>query len=147
MEIKLSVNRKDVFNEVATEASYVAVKNSAEVDLTKVVSIVDEDFEHLDMFFNDARISLVNELAEFVINESAEGDEYVITLSLSNSFNQAFVTTMNNSLFRYFVNYILSKWWIYTNKQDAGAYADSTAQYLQDIHKKALFKVKPKRPH
>ncbi|MGN0318289.1 MAG: hypothetical protein ACI4E1_10210 [Lachnospira sp.] len=147
MNIKFSINKKSIFKEVETETGYVAVKGSIEKDLTQIVSVVEEDYKHLETFFNDARIDLVNELAEFVNTESEEGDDYSITLSLSNSFNQSFVPTINISLFRYFVQYLLSKWWIYTNKQDSGAYADSAVKYLQDIHKKALFKVKPHRPH
>jgi hypothetical protein len=53
---------------------------------------------------------------------------------------------MKVSLFNYFVMGIAAKWYVYTNKQEAGDYADKAATLLDDIHRKAVYKKKPTRP-
>lgn len=53
---------------------------------------------------------------------------------------------MNVSLRSFFVHNIAAKWYVYTNKGEAGDYADKASTLLDDIHRKAMYKKKPTRP-
>lgn len=71
---------------------------------------------------------------------------YELRLDVSKSFDSALLPSMKVSLFSYFVQSIVAKWYIYTNKNEAGEYADKATTLLDDIHRKAVYKKKPTRP-
>lgn len=71
---------------------------------------------------------------------------YELRLDVSKSFDRALLPSMGVSLFSYFVQSIAAKWYVYTNKEEAGAYADKAQTLLDDIHRKAVYKKKPTRP-
>lgn len=71
---------------------------------------------------------------------------YELRLEVSKSFDEALLPSMKLSLFSFFVQNIVAKWYIYTNKGEAGEYADKAVTLLDDIHRKAVYKKKPVRP-
>lgn len=73
-------------------------------------------------------------------------EHYELRLDVSKSFEAALLPSMKVSLFSYFVQNIVAKWYIYTNKSEAGDYADKATTLLDDIHRKAVYKKKPTRP-
>lgn len=77
---------------------------------------------------------------------SVTKSHYELRLDVSKSFDSALLPSMKVSLFSYFVQSIVAKWYIYTNKSEAGDYADKATTLLDDIHRKAVYKKKPTRP-
>lgn len=71
---------------------------------------------------------------------------YELRLYVSKSFDMALLPSMKLSLRSFFVHNIVAKWYIYTNKGEAGDYADKATTLLDDIHRKAVYKKKPTRP-
>ena len=71
---------------------------------------------------------------------------YELRLDVSKSFDEALLPSMWLSLRSFFVHNIVAKWYIYTNKGEAGDYADKATTLLDDIHRKAVYKKKPTRP-
>lgn len=71
---------------------------------------------------------------------------YELRLDVSKSFDEALLPSMKLSLRSFFVHNIVAKWYIYTNKGEAGDYADKATTLLDDIHRKAVYKKKPTRP-
>ena len=71
---------------------------------------------------------------------------YELRLDVSKSFDMALLPSMKLSLRSFFVHNIVAKWYIYTNKGEAGDYADKATTLLDDIHRKAVYKKKPTRP-
>lgn len=71
---------------------------------------------------------------------------YELRLDVSKSFDKALLPSMKLSLRSFFVHNIVAKWYIYTNKGEAGDYADKATTLLDDIHRKAVYKKKPTRP-
>lgn len=71
---------------------------------------------------------------------------YELRLDVSKSFDEALLPSMRLSLRSFFVHNIVAKWYIYTNKGEAGDYADKATTLLDDIHRKAVYKKKPTRP-
>jgi hypothetical protein len=73
-------------------------------------------------------------------------ERYELRLDVSKSFDEALLPSMKLSLRSFFVHNIVAKWYIYTNKGEAGDYADKATTLLDDIHRKAVYKKKPTRP-
>lgn len=136
------------------------------------ISTVDEDENHLERFWEESRADICQELIGLVTFEGMvnsiikpiEPDEpvlqnpatilppinlkphYELRLEVSKSFDEALLPSMKLSLRSFFVHNIVAKWYVYTNKTEAGDYADKASTLLDDIHRKAVYKKKPTRP-
>jgi hypothetical protein len=172
MEITLTISKEDVMKEVATTTAYTGAKMDTDATAHDRISTVDEDESQLDRFWDECRSDLCQELIGMVTfegettgrviggtilplataatSEAAQAaivtPHYELRLDVSKSFDSALLPSMKVSLFNYFVMGIAAKWYVYTNKQEAGDYADKAATLLDDIHRKAVYKKKPTRP-
>lgn len=168
MEIALTIKKEDVMQEVAVTTAYTGGKMDGDENALHRISTVDEDETHLERFWEESRADLCQELIGLVSFEGMVLDtilhpieppiasaatpavvrakHYELRLDVSKSFDEALLPSMKLSLFSYFVHSIVAKWYIYTNKTEAGDYADKAATLLDDIHRKAVYKKKPTRP-
>lgn len=150
MEITLRIDKGGVLAEVAQATAYTGAKaTGGDVEETfKRISTVDEDDSELARFWDESRADICQELIGLVAEEgeTGAGGDYELRLRVSNSFDEALLESMEISLFSYFVQSIASKWYVYTNKEEAGAYADKAQTLLDDIHRKAVYKKRPTRP-
>lgn len=159
MEITLSIQKEDVMKEIAVTTAYTGGKKDEEA--LHRISTVDEDEAHLERFWEESRADLCQELIGLVTFEGMVNNittkpidpptlqtfqHYELRLDVSKSFDEALLPSMQLSLFSYFVHSIVAKWYIYTNKDEAGDYADKASTLLDDIHRKAVYKKKPTRP-
>lgn len=157
--------------EVATTTAYTGGK-MADKDETALqrISTVDEDENHLERFWEESRADICQELIglvnfEGMVNNIIKPAEpktqstetaslpiisikphYELRLEVSKSFDNALLPSMTVSLRSFFVHNIVAKWYVYTNKTEAGDYADKATTLLDDIHRKAVYKKKPTRP-
>lgn len=134
--------------EVAVTTAYTGGKMKDDDGAQDRIATVDEDECHLERFWEESRAELCQELIGLVTGEGLTGDggRYEVRLEVSRSFDEALLPSMRVSLLSYFVHNIVAKWYIYTNKGEAGDYADKAATVLEDIHRKAVYKKKPTRP-
>ncbi|MCM1318757.1 MAG: hypothetical protein NC217_00010 [Muribaculaceae bacterium] len=174
MEITLTLSKEDVMKEVAVTTAYTGGKMDKDENAFNRISTVDEDETHLERFWEECRADLCQELIGLVTFEGMTTttsavqpvnpdvpvltaiaptlpgvtlkEHYELRLDVSRSFDSALLPSMKLSLFSYFVHGIAAKWYIYTNKGEAGDYADKASTLLDDIHRKALYKKKPTRP-
>lgn len=170
MEITISINKEDVMREVAVTTAYTGAKMDDDESALERISTVDEDETHLERFWEESRADISQELIGLVtfegmvsksirpsapVKAEAEdgvpevnlaGPHYELRLDVSKSFDEALLPSMRLSLFSYFVQSIVAKWYVYTNKKEAGEYADKAVTLLDDIHRKAVYKKKPTRP-
>lgn len=148
MEIRVSISKGDVMREVAVTTAYTGVKMDGDEGAQERIATVDEDECHLERFWDESRAELCQELMGLVAEEGLRGDGgcYELRLEVSRSFDEALLPSMRVSLLSYFVHSIVAKWYIYTNKGEAGDYADKASTVLEDIHRKAVYKRKPTRP-
>lgn len=168
MEITLSIKKEDVMQEVAVTTSYTGGKMDGDEKALRRISTVDEDEQHLERFWEESRTDICQELIGLVSFEGMASDlsgpgsgmtdplkpikpmeppvHYELRLEVSRSFDSALLPSMRLSLFSFFVHNIAAKWYVYTNKGEAGEYADKAATLLDDIHRKALYKKRPIRP-
>lgn len=149
MEITLKVNKRDVMKGVAVTTAYTGAKMNDDENAPERIPTVDEDEEHLDRFWDESRADICQELIGIVAKEGMKGetgDDYELHLDVSNSFDEALLPSMSVSLTSFFIQSIAAKWYIYTNKREAGEYADKASTLLDDIHRKAVYKKRPVRP-
>lgn len=163
MKITLSISKDSVMREVAVTTAYTAGKMVGDEKAFDRISTVDDDKDHLCRFWDESRSDLCQELIGLVASEGmadsvgtdgpAEVDTsedspslYEVKLDVSESFDEALLPSMKLSLFSFFVHSIAAKWYVYTNKDEAGAYADKATTILDDLHRKAVWKKRPARP-
>lgn len=147
MEITLSISKAAVMREVAVTTAYTGAKMEDDENALHRISTVDEDENHLERFWEESRADVCQELIGLVTFEGMRGDgSYELMLEVSKSFDEALLPSMRLSLFSYFIQNIAAKWYVYTNKGEAGGYADKAATLLDDIHRKAVYKKRPTRP-
>lgn len=145
MEQTLSVNKENVYNEVAKTTSYTGAKMDDEGAYDRIFT-TEEDKTMLERFWDESKNTICNSMKKFLVNEKESNDTYTLTLNLSASFDESLLESMERSLFSFFVMNITAKWYTLANKQAATDYAAGAATNVEDIMRKAFFKKKPKRP-
>ena len=145
IDIILTVNKEKVYEEVAKTTSYTGAKMNDELAYDRIFT-TDEDKCILERFWCESRNTICNSLKKVLLDETEDGSEYRLLLGLSNSFKKVLKESMQRSLFSFFVMNITAKWYTFTNKEEAAGYATEAATYMEDIMRKAFFKIKPIRP-
>lgn len=148
MEIKLQVKKSDIYKEVAKTTGYVGSKMQGDDTAYKRISTTDENQELLTRFWDESRAVAVAALKGLVSSESmgSDGDTYTITLALSSMFDTALQASMQLSLRSFFVQSIVAKWFVLTNKGEVEQYSTQASALLEDVREKAFHKKAPTRP-
>lgn len=146
MDVTLSISRSEVFNEVAQTTSYTGAKMTDDKDAYNRISTVDEDQSELKRFWDESRAEVAQTFIRMLTSESMTGDTYNLVLNVSVSFDRALLPSMQLGLFSYFVQSIAAKWYVFTNKKEAGDFSDRGSALLEEVKEKAFFKKKPQRP-
>lgn len=146
IDITLTINQEKVYKEVAQTTSYTGSKMDDDEQAYDRIFTTDEDKSMLERFWNECKNTLCNSLKKILIEERETDGEYKLSISLSNSFDENLVESMQRSLFSFFVMNITSKWYTFTNKEEATGYASEAATYMEDVLRKAFYKKRPVRP-
>lgn len=147
MDITLTVSKSEILQEVAQTTGYVGAKMDDDENAYERISTVDEDNSELQRFWNESRAELAKAFIRVLESEGMQSDDtYNLVLNVSVSFDVALVEGMQLGLYSFFVQNITAKWFVFTNKKEAGDYADKAAEILAEIREKAHFKKKPTRP-
>lgn len=146
MEITLTIKQSEVFSEVAQTTSYTGAKMDDDANAYERISTVDEDQPELKRFWDESRAEVAQTFIRMLSSEGMDGDNYNLVLNVSVSFDTALLPGMQLGLFSYFVQSITAKWYVFTNKKEAGDFADRGSAILEEVKEKAFFKKKPTRP-
>lgn len=146
MEITLTIDRAAVLAEVAQRTEYTGAKLLQEDGAYDRIRTVDEDTPELLKFWDESRADMMQALKHFYPAEEQDGESYSVKLHLSSMYDKGQQPSMTNGLFSYFVDAIISKWYVYTNKDDAGAYATGAASMLEGVRQKAVHPKRVERP-
>lgn len=146
MEITITISKSDVLKEVAQTTSYTGAKKVGDDGALDRIATVDEDQPELQRFWDESRAEVAQTFIRLLANEGMSGDNYQLKLNVSVSFDMSLLPSMQLGLFSYFVQNITGKWYVFTNKEEAGAFADRGSALLQEVKEKAFFKKMPTRP-
>lgn len=110
METSFFIEKKAVFNEVVLTAEYIAAKN----DNYERISIVDENEELLNLFWDEACNDVFSALRDFCPifnNEDTTGAKgCMITVCVPDNWNSLLQPTVQNEIKNYLITKISSEW-------------------------------------
>ena len=144
--VDITVNKGDVLNEVAKTTAYSGAKMTGEEGAYERIFTTKSDREMLERFWTECQVSVCETLKKFLQQEETTDEGWNLKLGLSESFDDTLTKSIKKELFSFFVTGIVAKWYVFTNKKEAGEYESSASHLLVGIHKKVLFKKKPTRP-
>ena len=144
--VDITVNKGDVLNEVAKTTAYSGAKMTGEEGAYERIFTTKSDREMLERFWTECQVSVCESLKKFLQQEETTDEGWNLELGLSESFDDTLIKSIKKELFSFFVTGIVAKWYVFTNKKEAGEYEGSASHLLVGIHKKVLFKKKPTRP-
>ena len=146
--IELHISKSDVYNEVAKTTSYTGAKMDNDVSAYERIFTTDEDQQMLDRFWDESANAVTEQLKPFITIVSSSYNNvagYHVSLSLSCAFDDTLQSSIQSSLFSFFVNMIVSKWYKFTNKGEAESYAIEATGMMGDVMRKIYYRKKPKR--
>lgn len=153
VNITLSVNKAYVYDEVAKTTAYAGVKMQGDESAYERIFTTDEDRMMLERFWAEACSATTEQLKQFIVEVSSHpeshgielGNNYEVELELSSSFDTTLTDSISSSLFSFFVSYIISKWYKFTNKGEADGYTLEATGMMDDVMRKIYYRKKPRR--
>lgn len=151
--IDLKIIKSKVYDEVAKTSSYTGAKMQGDESAYERIFTTDDDRMMLERFWVEACNGATEQFKPFIVSVTEQSishgvelaTNYDVKLELSNSFDSTLKSSIETSLFSYFVAYIVSKWYKFTNKQESESYATDAVGAMDDVMKKIYYRKKPKR--
>ncbi len=147
-KITLTVNKADVYDEVAKTTSYTGAKMQGDAEAYERIFTTDADHTMLERFWTESCNVVTDLLKRFLAGDGSKdaSDVYEVTIEPSISFDMTLRGSMEASLFSYFVNAIVSKWFKFTNREETVSYEGAASKCLLDVKSKLYYRKKPLRP-
>lgn len=153
IDVNLTVSKQMVYDEVAKTTSYTGAKMQGDDAAYDRIFTTDDDQMMLERFWVEACNAATEQFKPFLVsvNTQEEGQRvdlshnYVVSLKLSSSFDQSLTSSIETSLFSFFVSFIVSRWYKFTNKEEAESYGTDAMSMMGDVMKKVYYKKKPVR--
>lgn len=151
--VTFTVNKANVYTEVAKTTSFLGIKKSSDGTLYEQIFTTDEDRLMLERFWNEAGNSMTELFKNFISSApdttQAHGIDLATNYSLTAQLPSNYDTNLNNSIsssmFSYFVNYIVSKWMKFLDKSEADSYGLEAVALMEDIKSKLFYRKRPTR--
>lgn len=151
--ITLTVNKANVYDEVAKTTSYTGAKMQGDESAYDRIFTTDDDRMMLERFWVESCAAATELLKPFLKNVSSQPEShgveldrnYVVELELSSAFDIALTDSISASLFSFFVALIVGKWYKFTNKDETEGYVAEAAGMLEDVKRKIYYRKKPRR--
>lgn len=147
-DIRISINRDKVYEEVAKTTAYIGGK-SLDVNgksLYDQVFVTDADREMLEGYWNaaicDVSVALDSVLA---FENSDSGEEETFRLRVSNLFKESLAKTLETTAFSYVVNKIVAEWCLVVSKDKAEDYLSKANALLVKMDAILYMRKRPTR--
>lgn len=147
MKVNFYIDKAKVYEEVMMTTEYMGAKaTDAEITYERM-SVVEDDKNALERFWNESKNTVCNSLKRMLTSETEdENGVYNLSLELSEAFDTNLTGSMQSGLFSFFVLNITSKWCNFMTKNEANGCALEAAIYMDEFLRKALHKKRPTRP-
>lgn len=152
--ITLKADKADVLNEVAKTTAYEGKKTTGDDGAYERIFTTEEDRSMLQRFWDEAASTITESMKRFVtkVSDSYKDEKtgkeiagYIADLEVSGSYDTALTTSVEKSLFSFFVNAIVSKWNNFVKKDGVERYENEANGNIEDIMSKLFYKKKPTR--
>lgn len=152
-EVTFTVRKANVYEEVAKTSSYAGAKWVGDDSAYERIFTTDADRMMLERFWTEACNAVADLFKPFIIEmsditESHCADitkDFTVRLELSGSYDTSLNNTVESSLFSFFTNMLLAKWYEFTAKGETEKPAKAAAAMLEDVRGKIYFRKKPRR--
>lgn len=146
--ITLTVNKANVWNEVAKTSGYTGDKMSdTDENAYERILITDEDQKSLQRFWEEAVAVANDQLKEMLEAASSMSSDYRVTLHVSKSYDQVLNPSVQAALTSYFISAIVGRWYKFSNKSEAESYFTEAANMMDDVLRKLYSRKRPRRPN
>lgn len=148
IEVMIQIEKDKVLAEVGKTTGYTGAKMDGDGNAYDRIQTTDDDEEVLERFWNEAASATVGHFRQFVTSSSTNADSgnLEVMMSLSSAYDETLTASVQTSLKSYFVNYIVGKWYKFTNKGEADGYLAEAKRMMDDAASKIYYRKKPKRP-
>lgn len=146
-EIKLTVKKDDVWNEVAKTTSYTGDKMTGDEDAYERILITDEDVKVFQRFWEEACAAANEQLKEMLASVSGIGEDYIVTLNVSRAYDTTLNESVQAALRGYFIQIIVGRWYKFANKGEVESYFAAAAALIDDVLRKLYSRKRPQRPN
>lgn len=147
-DIRISINRDEVYEEVAKTTAYIGGKNldANGKSLYDQVFVTDADREMLEGYWNaaidDVSVALDSVLA---FENSYSGKEETFGLRVSNLFKESLVKTLETTAISYVVNKVVAEWCLVVSKDKAEDYLSKANALLVKMDAILYMRKRPTR--
>lgn len=154
MDVVLNIKKAYVYDEVAKLTGYVGAKTIEDTGKAyDRVFTTDDDRLMLERFWREAVGAITDEIKRFITNVSTQANAQTVDVSevwtanleMPSNFDNNLIDSINDSLFSYAVNSIVSKWFAITNKEEADMYSGMAVNCGNEAKSKLYYRKKPKR--
>lgn len=146
--IILTVNKADVWNEVAKTSGYTGDKmTDSDENAYERILLTDEDQKSLQRFWEEAVAVANDQLKEMLETASEVKSDYVVILHVSNSYDKVLNGSVEAALTSYFISAIVGRWYKFCNKTEAESYFTDAANMMDDVLRKLYSRKRPRRPN
>lgn len=156
--ITLKADKESVYAEVKKTTAYTVAKmadgagtadgggNAAKGAYDRIFTTEADKAMLLARYWDEAASMMTMSLKRFIRPSAAEDTEsYSVELELSGSYDEALTPSVEKSLFSYFVNTIVGKWYSMADKDEVERYEAAAEAARQDILAKLYYRKKPTR--
>lgn len=148
-----TVNKANVYTEVAKTTSYTGAKLAADGSAYEQVFTTDEDRLLLERFWNEASNAMTAVFKRWMTSVSSAAESHGVSLSsnyqlvadMPTAFDSNLVDSIKSSMFSFFVNYIVGQWYKFANKAESEDFLKLAASQMDDLTMKAYYRKKPTR--
>lgn len=155
--VTLTVEKDDVYNEVAKTTAYAGKKMVDDDKAYERIFTTKSDRSMLERFWDESCNVATDIFKPFISsvsskvtitaedNTKTEVEAYSVQLLMSSAFDTTLTDSILSSLRSFFVASIVAKWFVITNKQEAEPYAKDAVAFMQDVKRKIYYRKKPTR--
>ncbi|KGN69309.1 hypothetical protein [Porphyromonas sp. COT-108 OH1349] len=150
-EISITIKKTSVYEEVSKTTSYIAKNDESTYEK---VFTSDADRLMLETFWVSTCDEITQVVKEYIKEVSTQkvtskvdlSSNYTLTLSMPSNFDTNLRSSIETSIYSYFINSISSRWLTMTKGENvASSYVQQALGQLKEIKALIYYRAKPKR--
>ena len=144
IEVNINISKQSVFSDVGRLTHYTGDKKDGDANAFERISTTPTDESMLSQFWQEACEGVTEQLKPFVVAiDTTNG--YMVSLSLSSSYDTGLTDSVIENIRSCLTLYIVSRWYILSNREDSERYSLDAANQLSEAMRKIYYKKKPSR--
>ncbi len=145
-KITINILKSSLLNEIGKLTAYVGAKNTDEkgVNTYDQVFTTNDDSILLERFWRESKSDITNKLSRYIIvpeeaititdDDVDPEEQFQLTISLPENYNTSLLAPLNDEIYNYMANMIVSRWFGITNRGDEERYLNYASRSLEKIH-------------